>query len=181
MEAENKTGLYGLMAEFDTASGVVRAARRTYMAGYRKINGYSPYPIEELSEAVGFHRTILPWLVFAGGLIGGLGGLSLLYFTSVIDYPLWVGGKPLASWPAWVPITFECTILGAALTAVVSMILLNGLPQPYHPVFNVERFSLASREKFFLVVEAKDPKYDYAETKTFLESLHPAEVFDVEK
>lgn len=181
MEADNKTALYGLMAEFDTASAVVRAAKRTYSAGYRKINGYSPYPIEELSEAIGFHKTILPWLVFAGGVIGGLSGFGLMYFTSVIDYPIMVGGRPFLSIPSFIPITFECTILGAALTAVVSMILLNGLPQPYHPVFNVPRFALASRERFFLVVEAKDPKYDYAETKNFLESLKPQEVFDVEK
>jgi hypothetical protein len=181
MEAENNTALYGLMAEFDTPSAVVRAARRAYAAGYRKLNGYSPFPIEELSEAIGFHKTILPWLVFAGGVIGGVGGYLLIYFTAVIDYPIMVGGKPIYSWPMYIPITFECTILGAALTAVLSMLLLNGLPQPYHPVFNVPRFALASREKFFLVVEAKDPKYDYAETKGFLESLHAAEVFDVEK
>ena len=181
MEAEKKAPLYGLMAEFDTATAVVRAAKRAYAAGYRKINGYSPYPIEELSEAIGFHKTILPWLIFAGGLIGGLSGYMLMFITATIDYPIIVGGKPMHSWPAYIPITFECTVLGAALTAVVGMLLLNGLPQPYHPVFNVERFKLASREKFFLVVEAKDPRYDYAETRGFLESLKPAEVFDVEK
>jgi hypothetical protein len=173
--------IYGLMAEFDNPTDVVEAARATYDAGYRRINAYSPYPIEELSEAIGFHRTRLPIIVLIGGIIGGLVGYGLQYYVAVIDYPLNVGGRPLHSWPSFIPITFEMTILFAAFSAVFGMLALNKLPQPYHPVFNAERFALASRDRFFLVIEARDPKFDHDRARMFLLSLNPKEVVDVEQ
>ena len=178
---ETKPPLYGLMAEFDTPTDVVEAARATYDAGYRRINAYSPYPIEELSEAIGFHSTRLPLIVLIGGIIGGLVGYGLQYYVAVIDYPLNVGGRPYHSWPSFIPITFEMTILFAALSAVFGMLALNKLPQPYHPVFNAERFALASRDRFFLVIEADDPKFDPDKVRSFLQSLNPKEVVDVEQ
>jgi hypothetical protein len=168
------------MAEFDNPSDLVAAARRTYESGYRRINGYSPYPIEELSEAIGFTRTSLPLIVFIGGLLGGIGGFSMQYWMEVINYPLNVGGKPFDSWPAFVPITFECTVLVAAFSAVLGMLILNKLPQPYHPVFNAPDFALATRDRFFLVVEANDHKYDHDAVVTFLTSLGAIKVSDVE-
>jgi hypothetical protein len=172
--------LYGIMAEFDNPSDLVAAARRTFEAGYRRINGYSPYPIEELSEAIGFTKTSLPLIVFIGGLIGGLGGFFMQYWMEVIDYPLNVGGKPFNSWPAFIPITFECTVLVAAFSAVLGMLVLNKLPQPYHPVFNAPNFALATRDKFFLVIEANDPKFKHAEATEFMKTLGAMEVNDVE-
>jgi hypothetical protein len=168
------------MAEFDNPTDVVEAAKRTYEAGYRQINGYSPYPIEELWEAIGFHHTKLPMIVLIGGIIGCIGGYGMQYYLSVIEYPLIVGGRPFHSWPSFIPITFECTVLCAALAAVFGMLALNNLPQPYHPVFNTPGFELASRDRFFLVIEAKDPKFKYEETKAFMESLETREVIDVE-
>ena len=172
--------LYGVMAQFDNPSALVAAARETYAAGYRKINGYSPFPIEELSEAIGFTRTGLPLIVLAGGIIGGLGGFFMQYWMEVINYPLNVGGKPFNSWPAFIPITFECIVLCAALAAVFGMLALNKLPQPYHPVFNAPNFALATRDSFFLVIESKDPKFDHDEARRFLKSLEAREVVDVE-
>jgi len=178
---ETKPPLYGLMAEFDNPTDVVEAARATYDAGYRRINAYSPYPIEELAEAIGFHRTRLPVIVLIGGILGGLICYGLQYYVAVIDYPINVGGRPLHSWPSFIPITFEMTILFAAFSAVFGMLALNKLPQPYHPVFNAERFALASRDRFFLVIEARDPKFDHDQARAFLESLNPKEVVDVEQ
>jgi hypothetical protein len=172
--------LYGVMAEFEHPSDVVAAARRAYEAGYRRINGYSPYPIEELWEAIGFHHTRLPVIVFIGGLVGCLGGFLMQYYLAVFDYPLNVGGKPFNSWPAFVPITFEVTILCAAFAAVFGMLMLNKLPQPYHPVFNAPNFALATRDHFFLVIEANDPKYKHDEVIQFMKSLDAKEVIDVE-
>jgi hypothetical protein len=178
---ETKPPLYGLMAEFDSPTDVVEAARATYDAGYRRINAYSPYPIEELAEAIGFHSTRLPLIVLIGGIVGAIVGYGLQYYVAVIDYPLNVGGRPLHSWPSFIPITFEVTILFAALSAVFGMLALNKLPQPYHPVFNAERFALASRDRFFLVIEADDPKFDHDKAMMFLKSLNPKEVVDVEQ
>jgi Protein of unknown function (DUF3341) len=172
--------LYGVMAEFDNPSDLVAAARKTYEAGYRRINGYSPYPIEELSEAIGFTHTRLPLIVFVGGLIGAIGGFFMQYWMEVKDYPLNVGGKPLNSWPAFIPITFETTVLCAAFAAVLGMLVLNKLPQPYHPVFNVPNFALATRDRFFLVIEADDPNYHHDEVVEFMKSLNAQEVTDVE-
>jgi hypothetical protein len=172
--------LYGIMAEFDNPSDLVAAARRTFAAGYRRINGYSPYPIEELDEAIGFKRTTLPLIVLIGGILGGLGGFFMQYWMEVIDYPLNVGGKPFNSWPAFIPITFECTVLVASFSAVLGMLVLNKLPQPYHPVFNAPNFALATRDKFFLVIEANDPKFKYGEATKFMNTLGAMEVNDVE-
>jgi hypothetical protein len=172
--------LYGVMAEFEGPNELVHAARQTYEAGYRRINGYSPYPIEELSEAIGFTHTSLPLIVFCGGLIGGIAGFLMQYWIEVIDYPINVGGKPPNSWPAFIPITFECTVLVAAFSAVLGMLILNKLPQPYHPVFNAPNFALATRDKFFLVVEANDPKYDHDRVVELLKGFQPLEVVDVE-
>jgi hypothetical protein len=177
---ETKPPLYGLMAEFDNPTDLVEAARRTYDAGYRRINGYSPFPIEELSDAIGFHKTRLPLIVLIGGILGGLGGYFMMYYMEVIDYPLNVGGRPFHSWPAFIPITFETTVLGAALAAIFGMLALNKLPQPYHPVFNAERFALATRDRFFLVIEADDPKFDHDKVQEFMNTLNAKEVIDVE-
>jgi hypothetical protein len=172
--------LYGVMAEFENPSDLVAAARAAYEAGYRRINGYSPFPIEELSEAIGFHRTGLPLIVLIGGILGATGGFLMQYYLAVWNYPLNVGGKPLNSWPAFIPITFECTILLAALSAVFGMLALNKLPQPYHPVFNAPNFALATRDSFFLVIEASDRKYRHDEVVTLLRGLNPIDVCDVE-
>ena len=159
---------------------LVHAARKTYEAGYRRINGYSPYPIEELSEAIGFTHTGLPVIVFIGGVIGGLAGFFMQYWIEVIDYPLNVGGKPYNSWPAFIPITFEMTVLFASFAAVLGMLVLNKLPQPYHPVFNAPNFALATRDRFFLAVEANDPNFDHGAVVQLLKSLGAIEVSDVE-
>ena len=177
---EEKPKLYGVMAQFDSPSHLVAAARETYEAGYRQINGYSPFPIEELDEAIGFKRTTLPLIVLAGGVLGALGGFFMQYWTEVIDYPIIVGGKPFNSWPAFIPITFECTVLAASFAAVFGMLALNKLPQPYHPVFNASSFALATRDSFFLVIEAKDPKFNRDEAVRFLKTLEPMEVVDVQ-
>lgn len=168
--------IYGLMAEFDDVNQLVRAARLTREAGYRHFDAYTPFPVEELAEAMHVHDTRLPLLVLAGGILGGLAGYALQYWTSVIDYPINVGGRPLHSWPAFIPPAFETTILGAALFCVLGMLALNGLPMPYHPVFNVPRFALSSRDRFFLCIEATDPTFDSVETRRFLERTSPREV-----
>ncbi len=171
--------LYGLMAEFETPTALVEAATKARLAGYRKLDAYSPIPIEELNEALALKRTRLPMLVLAGGILGGIGGYSLEYWTQAIAYPLNIGGRPLHSWPHFIPVTFETTVLGAALCAFVGMWVLNGLPQPYHPVFNVPAFARASRDRFFLCIEAADPRFDRPATQTFLEGLHPVGVSEV--
>jgi hypothetical protein len=168
------------MAEFEDPSSLVAATNRAREEGYRWMDAYSPFPIEELHEALGEHHSRLPLVVLIGGLVGCIGGYALQYWISVIAYPINVGGKPLHSWPAFIPVTFECTILAAALSAVLGMLALNGLPMPYHPVFNVPRFALASRNRFFLVIEARDPKFEMGPTREFLESLAPREVTTVE-
>ncbi len=172
--------IYGLLAEFDTPTQLVDAANKVREAGYTKTDAFSPFPLHEIDEALGIKRSILPLLVFGGGITGLLTGFGLQIFVHYIDYPLIVGGRPFISIPSFVPPSFELTILFAAFTAVGGMLLLNGLPQPYHPVFNVPRFALATREKFFLLIETKDSKFNYDETKSFMQSLNPQEVFDVE-
>ena len=171
--------IYGIMAEFDTPTQLVDAARTMREAGYTKTDAFSPFPLHEIDEALGIKRSILPYLIFAGGITGLLTGLGLVYFVHVIDYPIIVGGRPHFSLPSFIPPMFELTILFAASVAVFGMLFLNGLPAPYHPVFNVPRFALATREKFFLIIESQDPKYDYETTRSFMESLNAQEVFDV--
>ena len=174
-----KLPIYGLMAEFADPNTLVAAARKTREAGYRKMDAFSPFPIEELSDALGHRHDPLPLLVLIGGIAGGASGFLFQYWASAIDYPINVGGRPLLSWPSFIPVTFEMTILVAAFVAVLGMLGLNELPMPYHPVFNIPRFSLASREKFFLLIEAIDPKYDYDQTREFMGTLGAQEVFDV--
>src|SRR3954454_3987418 len=171
--------VYGLMAEFEDATALVAATERAHAAGYRRMDAYSPFPIEELHHAMGSPHSKLPLIVLIGGIVGCLGGFFLQYWASAIAYPVNVGGRPLNSWPAFIPVTFECTILVAALAAVLGMLALNGLPMPYHPVFNVDRFALASRSRFFLCIEAADRQFDLETTRAFLESLKPGEVSTV--
>ena len=171
--------IYGMLAEFEDPTSLVLAAQKAREGGYICMDAYSPFPIEELHEALGSHHTKLPLIVLIGGIVGGLGGYLLQYWASAIAYPVNVGGKPYHSWPAFIPITFECTILVAALSAVFGMLALNGLPQPYHPVFGVPRFALASRNRFFLCIESRDPKFDLEGTRRFMETLNPREVTTV--
>lgn len=173
------SGLHCLMAEFAGAEELVAAAQRAYAAGYRRMDAYSPFPVEGLSDAIGFRRTWVPWLVLGGGLIGVTVGFALQYWTSVFAYPLNVGGRPLVSLPAYVPVMFELMILLAAFAAVGGMLALNRLPEPYHPVFNVSRFARASQDGFFLCIEASDPRFDLQRTRRFLQELQPIEVYDV--
>ena len=170
----NKTApVYGLLAEFEQPEELVDAVRRARAAGYRKMDAYTPFPIEHLAEELGFHRTALPLVVFIGGLIGCAGGFFLQYWISALDYPLNIGSRPSNSWPSFIPVTFELTILFAALFAVFGMLGLNGLPMPYHPLFNSPRFALASRNRFFLCIEAGDRQFNRETTAKFLSELNP--------
>ena len=175
-----RQSIYGLMAEFLSAEDLLEASKHTAEAGYREIDAYSPFPIEGLAEAIGFHRTILPVLVFCGGLLGTCTGFFLQWWPNVIGYPQNIGGKPWDSWPAFIPITFELTILFAAISATFGMLALNRLPCPYHPVFNVQTFSQATKDRFFLLIKAADPKFDAIQTRQFLTGLNPREVTEVE-
>lgn len=170
---------YGLLAEFETPAALIEAARRAKAEGYKRMDAYTPYPMEALTDALGHRITRLPYVVLIGGLLGGLGGYLLQWYTSTYSYPLNVADRPLHSWPAFIPVTFECTILGASLSAVFGMLGLNGLPMPYHPLFNIDRFALASRDRFFLCIRVVDPKFDLAGTRAFLETLGPREVQEV--
>lgn len=174
-----RTPHYGLLAEFDSPTALVKAAEKTHAAGYIKIDAYSPLPIEGLSEAIGFHHDMVPLVTLIGALIGGASGYLLQYWINVINYPLNIGGKPFHSWPSFIVVTFEMTILFGGLSAVFGMLALNGLPMPYHPVFNVERFAMASKDRFFLIVFSSDKKYDDVKTREFLESLGPKTLTEV--
>jgi hypothetical protein len=177
--SDGRAPIYGVLAEFDTPDALVAAVRQARDAGYRKMDAYTPFPVEELTEALELGRTWVPSIVLVGGILGALLGYSLQYYISVIDYPINIGGRPLHSWPSFIPVAFETTILGAALSAVLGMLALNGLPMPYHPVFNAPRFALASRNRFFLCIESRDPKFDREETQRFLENLDPRGVSEV--
>jgi hypothetical protein len=172
--------VHGILAEFATADAVVGAAQRVREAGYTRVDGYSPYPMEELAHALGLRRSIMPRLALAGGLLGLVGGYGLTYWTSVIEYPMNIGGRPFHSWPSFIIPTFETTILVAAFAAVFGMLALNGLPRPYHPVFNVKGFEGASQDRFFLCVESEDPRFDREGTRQFLETLGAEVVTEVE-
>ncbi|HEY7327226.1 MAG TPA: DUF3341 domain-containing protein [Gemmataceae bacterium] len=176
---ETNPGLYGLLAEFDNPATLVQATRSAYEAGYRRMDAYAPFPIEELPDALGFHRTRMPLLILIGGIVGALSGFALQYYCAVISYPINVAGRPLNSWPSWIPVTFELTVLIASLTAVFGLLALCGLPMPYHPLFHVPRFSRASRDAFFLCIESTDPRFERTSTRDFLAGLSPREVTEV--
>ena len=175
------TGLYGLLAEFDTPDELVAATRKVTAAGYTKTDGFSPFPIHDMSDALNFRERKVAPIILIGGLCGLAGGWGLEYWSQVIAYPLNIGGRPFNAWVSFIPPAFETTILFAAFSAAIGMLALNGLPQPYHPVFNVERFAaLASTEKFFLAIEATDPKFDAHATRQFLAGLNATQVVTVE-
>jgi len=178
---DDEIGVYALVAEFETPDQLIEAADRAREAGYRTMDAYTPFPIHGLSDAIGFHDVRLPWMIFMGGLTGAFVGYTLQWYTAVVDYPMNVGGKPLNSIPSFIPITFECTILFAALTAVFGMLSLNRLPKPYHSIFNTPGFERASQDRFFLAIEAKDKQYDPTGTRNFLQSLNPIAVSEVQK
>ena len=168
------------MAEFDDANALVEAAKRTYAEGYGKMDAYSPFPIEPVWEAMDVHDRPVSFFVLCGGIVGMFAGFGLCYWVSTIAYPLNIGGRPFNSWPSFIPVTFELTILLASFAAVISMLALNGLPMPYHPVFNVPSFARASQDKFFLAIEAVDPKFDRARTFEFMKTLGAREINEVE-
>jgi hypothetical protein len=171
--------MYGLLAEFDSPTALVEAARAARRDGYTKMDAFTPFPVEGLAEELGFERTSMPLIVLVGGVLGCIGGYLMQYWIAAIEYPLNIGGRPLNSWPAFVPVTFELTILVAALFAVLGMLGMNGLPRPHHPLFGVPGFALATRDKFFLCIQSIDPRFDIERTRAFLRSLRPREVSDV--
>ena len=171
--------IFGLSAEFDNPTALVSAARAAREKGYRKMEAYSPFPVEELNDVLHLHKNKLPLIVLIGGITGLLTGYLMQYYITVWDFPINVGGRPLHSWPAYIIITFELTILFSAFAAVLGLLALCGLPMPYHPMFNVPRFASASRNRFFLCIEASDPLFDHDKTAEFLETLEPKEVSEV--
>jgi hypothetical protein len=176
----SQPGVFGLIAEFETPEAVVAAAERSFAAGYRQMEAYSPMPVDGLSEALGFRKNRVAMLVLLGGLAGGLGAFAMQYYSAVIHYPINIGGRPYNSWPSFMPVCFELTVLLAAFSAVFGMILLNGLPRLHHPVFNAPGFERASQDRFFLLIMSRDPKYDPQGTREFLAGLNPKDVSEVE-
>ncbi|HUE54787.1 MAG TPA: DUF3341 domain-containing protein [Candidatus Udaeobacter sp.] len=174
-----RSHIYGVMGEFETPEKLIHAVEKAREAGYRRFEAFSPFPVEGLSEAMGLKRNLVPLITLIGGLTGGIGGFGFQYWVAAITYPLNIGGRPFNSWPAFIPVTFELTILGASLAAVFGMLALNGLPQPHHPVFNVHRFSHASADRFFVCIESRDPKFQLAETARFLQGLEAHHVSEV--
>jgi hypothetical protein len=178
---ERRSHTYGVVAEFETAGQLIQAAEKTRLAGYHSFEAYAPFPVEGLSEAMALKRNAVPLITLIGGLLGGLGGFFFQYWVSVIAYPLNIGGRPYNSWPAFIPVTFELTVLGASLSAVFGMLALNGLPRPHHPLFNVGRFAKhATSDRFFLCIEASDPKFSLSDASRFLKSLNAVNVSEVE-
>jgi hypothetical protein len=180
MTVEHRAALHGVMGEFATPSDLVTAIEQVKSKGYTKVDAYTPFPIEEAWEALGHHKSPVPLIVLIGGIVGGLSGFFLQYWVSVIEYPLNIGGRPFNSWPSFIPVTFECTILGAVLSAVAGVFILNGLPEPYHPVFNVERFAFASRNRYFICIEAVDPQFNRDQVHQLLLDLNAVEATDVD-
>jgi hypothetical protein len=176
---QHRSHIHGVMAEFDTPAQLVEAVERARAAGYRRMDAYTPFPVEGLPEAMGLKRNMVSFITLLGGLAGGIGGFCFQYWVAAVTYPMNIGGRPLNSWPAFIPVTFELTVLGAALCAVLGMLALNGLPQPHHPVFNVRRFVHASSDRFFLCIEARDPKFHFADTARFLQGLYAHHVTEV--
>ena len=169
----------GLLAEFETAEDLLRATRRAYAAGYRAMDAYSPFPVEGLTDALGWRTNAIPLIGFFGGLTGALTGIGMQYWIHAVALPINVGGRPLDSWPSFVPVTFELAVLFSALSMVAGLFILNGHPEPYHPVFNVLAFGRASRDRFFLCIESRDPSFDHDATRQFLQGLGAGEVADV--
>ena len=176
---EQSSRIYGVMGEFETARQLVEAAEKTREAGFSKFDTYAPFPVEGLSEAMGLKRSWVPFVTLVGGLLGGLSGFFFQVWVNVSSYPVNIGGRSPNSWPAFIPVTFELTVLGASIFSVVGMIAMNKLPQPHHPVFNVERFTRASIDRFFLCIEATDPKFDLAANMKFLQSIRAQNVTEV--
>lgn len=174
----NENSLYGLVAEFETHEELVHAAEKAYACGFRKMDGFAPFPIDGLAEALG-KKNRIPLLVLIGGIVGGTGAYFMEWYANVISYPINIGGRPMHSWPAFVPITFELTVLCAALTAFFGSLILNGLPRPYHPMFNLPEFERASQDRFFLCIEAHDPQFDAVDTREFLSGLAPILIAEV--
>jgi hypothetical protein len=178
--AASSSALYGLLAEFDSPDQLLSAVRRTTDAGYTKTDAFSPYPIHGMGDALKFKDRRLSPFVLIGGIVGCLAGYGLEYWTQVIAYPLNIGGRPYHAWVNFIPPAFETTILFGSFTAGIAMLVLNGLPRPYHPCFNVPAFERATQDKFFLVIEADDPQFDLQKTREFLGGLHARQVTAVE-
>ena len=179
MHAESKGNLFGLAAEFDSPEAILAAAKLVRAGGYNIAEAYTPFPIEGLSDELGYRRTWVPLIVLIGAVVGAASGYFMQWFANTIHLPWNVGGRPMNSWPAFIPITFECAILLAALTSFIGMLAMNKLPQPYHPMFRLEQFTRASRDRFFLCIESGDPKFDLDETRAFLERLQPMAILEV--
>ena len=182
--AEPESTIYGALAEFADPEEIVVAAHKVREAGYQRVDAYTPFPVHGLAEATGFQDNRVPWVIFLGGLAGCIGGFGLQAWINVSNewgYPMNVGGRPYIPWPSFIPVTFECTVLAAAFAAVLGMLGMNGLPRPYHSIFNASRFDLASQDRFFLCIEADDPQFNVEETQIFLETLGAHEVSLVEK
>lgn len=171
--------VYGLLAEFDTADGLVAATKAARLAGFTRMDGYSPYPVGEVADELGFPRSEIGAIAFTGGLCGATLGFTMMTWASVVDYPINIGGKPFWSWPMFIPISWELLVLTASLSGLFGLLSLCGLPQPYHPLFNVPQFARATRDRFFLCIEAIDPKFDAATTREFLGTLSPLSVEEV--
>lgn len=172
---------YGVLAEFDSPEALMDAVRKARDGGYTRVEAYSPFPIHGLDDALGFADGRISWIVFFGGLVGAILGFGLQYYIAVIAYPQNIGGRPDLSWPSWIPVTFECTVLLASFSAIIGMLVLNGLPRPYHPLFSVERFDHASQDSFFMCIESTDPKYEADQTEEFVRGLRPSFITKVEE